>query len=59
MTRMSFGCRVIECFPCRRFDRETKTLETDRCIQFGKCLRLKFCMGWRHRFRRRVIVEAA
>jgi 3'-phosphoadenosine 5'-phosphosulfate sulfotransferase (PAPS reductase)/FAD synthetase len=51
------GFCVVECFPCRRFDRETKTLKIDGCVGCGKCLRLKFCMGWRHRFRRRVIVE--
>jgi len=53
------GYCMVECFPCRRFDRETKSLQIDGCIQCGKCLRLKFCMGWRHRFWRRVIVEAA
>ena len=51
------GFCVIECFPCRRFDRETRTLRMDGCTGCGKCLRLKFCMGWRHRFWRRVIVE--
>jgi len=51
------GFCMVECFPCRRFDRTTKTLQIDGCIQCGKCLRLKFCMGWRHRFWRRIIVE--
>jgi len=51
------GFCVVECFSCRRFDRETKTLKIEGCIQCGKCLHLKFCMGWRHRFWRRVIVE--
>ena len=51
------GFCVVECFPCRRFDRQTKTLRIDGCVGCGNCLRLKFCMGWRHRFRRRVIVE--
>jgi len=51
------GFCVVECFPCRRFDRETKTLKIDGCIGCGNCLRLKLCMGWRHRFWRRVIVE--
>ena len=51
------GFCVVECFPCRRFDRETKTLRIDGCIACGNCLRLKFCMGWRHRFWRRIIVE--
>jgi 3'-phosphoadenosine 5'-phosphosulfate sulfotransferase (PAPS reductase)/FAD synthetase len=51
------GFCVVECFLCRRFDRETKTLRIEGCIQCGKCLGLKFCMGWRHRFWRRVIVE--
>jgi|GEM_PF-3324414 len=53
------GYCMVECFPCRRFDRETESLQISGCVQCGKCLRLKFCMGWRHRFRRRVIVEAA
>jgi 3'-phosphoadenosine 5'-phosphosulfate sulfotransferase (PAPS reductase)/FAD synthetase len=51
------GFCMVECFPCRQFDRITKTLRIEGCIQCGKCLRLKFCMGWRHRFWRRVIVE--
>jgi len=51
------GFCMVECFPCRQFDRVTKTLRIEDCIQCGKCLRLKFCMGWRHRFWRRVIVE--
>jgi len=51
------GFCVVECFPCRRFDRVTKTLQIEGCIQCGRCLRLKFCMGWRHRFWRRIIVE--
>lgn len=28
------------------------------CVQCGKCLKLKFCMSWRHRFFRRVIRDA-
>ncbi len=51
------GFCMVECFPCRQFDRATKSLQIAGCIQYGKCLRLKFCMGWRHRFWRRVIVE--
>jgi len=51
------GFCVVECFSCRRFDRETKTLKINGCIACGKCLRLKFCMGWRHRFWRRIIVN--
>lgn len=51
------GFCMIECFQCRQFDRATKTLRIEGCIQCGRCLRLKFCMGWRHRFWRRVIVE--
>ena len=51
------GFCVVECFACRRFDRTTKALRIEGCIQCGKCLKLEFCMGWRHRFRRRVIVE--
>jgi len=51
------GFCMVECFPCKRFDRQTKTLAVESSIQCGKCLQLKFCMGWRHRFWRRIIVE--
>jgi 3'-phosphoadenosine 5'-phosphosulfate sulfotransferase (PAPS reductase)/FAD synthetase len=51
------GFCVVECFSARRFDRATKSLQIDGCIQCGRCLRLKFCMGWQHRFWRRVIVR--
>jgi hypothetical protein len=51
------GFCVVECFPCRHFSRDRKELEIAGCIQCGKCVRVKFCMGWRHRFWRRVIVE--
>jgi hypothetical protein len=51
------GFCMVECFPCRQFDRASKTLRIEGCVQRGKCLLLKFCMGWRHRFWRRVIVE--
>ena len=51
------GFCMVECFPCRQFDRITKSLRIEGCIQCGKCLRLKFCMGWRHRFWRRVIIK--
>lgn len=51
------GFCMVECFPCREFDRSTRTLRLTGCIQCGKCLKLKFCMGWRHRFWRRIIVE--
>ncbi len=53
------GFCMVECFPCRQFDRATKSLRIEGCIQCGKCIRLKFCMGWRHRFWRRVIVESS
>jgi 3'-phosphoadenosine 5'-phosphosulfate sulfotransferase (PAPS reductase)/FAD synthetase len=52
------GFCVVECFACRRFDRTRKKLLIQGCIQCGNCLQLKFCMGWRHRFWRRVIVES-
>ncbi len=52
------GFCMVECFPCRRFDRETKSLMVEECIRCGKCLQLKFCMGWRHRFWHRIIVES-
>jgi NAD-dependent dihydropyrimidine dehydrogenase PreA subunit len=50
------GFCVVEGFSGRRFDRRTKSLQIDGCIQCGRCLRLKFCMGWQHMFWRRVIV---
>jgi len=51
------GFCMVECFQCRQFDRTTKQLRIEGCTQCGNCFRLKFCMGWRHRFWRRVIVE--
>jgi ferredoxin len=54
---LNCGFCMVECFPCRRFDRQAKTLRIDGCVQCGKCLRLKFCMGWQHRFWRRTIAE--
>jgi hypothetical protein len=51
------GFCVVECFQHRHFNRQTKTLRIDGCIGCGRCLRLTFCMGWRHRFWRRVIVD--
>ena len=57
MNCLDCGFCVVECLPCRRFNRDTKTLQIDSCIRCGKCIRLRFCMGWRHRFWRRVIVE--
>lgn len=51
------GFCTVECFSCRSFDRNEKTLRIDGCIQCGRCLRMKFCMGWQHRFWRRVIRE--
>lgn len=53
------GFCMVECFPCRRFDRSTKSLQIEGCIGCGKCIKLKFCMGWRHRFWRRIIVEVS
>jgi 3'-phosphoadenosine 5'-phosphosulfate sulfotransferase (PAPS reductase)/FAD synthetase len=51
------GFCTVECFPYRHFDRDAKVLRIQGCIQCGRCLRLKFCMGWKHRFWRRIIVE--
>lgn len=53
------GFCTVECFPCRQFDRRGKTLRIEGCTHCGRCLSLKFCMGWRHRFWRRVIRETA
>ncbi|RJP18460.1 MAG: hypothetical protein C4520_14510 [Candidatus Abyssobacteria bacterium SURF_5] len=52
------GYCVVICFPCRKFDRKTKTLQIEGCIRCGKCLNLRFCMGWKHRFWRRIILES-
>jgi len=52
------GFCMVECFSYRQFDRATKSLRIEGCIRCGKCLRLKFCMGWRHRFWRRIILES-
>ena len=51
------GFCMVECFRCRHFDRKSKTLRIDGCVQCGRCLRLTFCMGWRHRFWHRIIVD--
>jgi len=51
------GFCMVECFPCRKFERSTKSLQIEGCMGCGKCIKLKFCMGWRHRFWRRIIVE--
>ena len=51
------GFCMVECFSSRQFNTVSKRLEIDGCLQCGKCLRLKFCMGWRHRFWRRVIMD--
>jgi len=50
------GFCVVECFRCRRYDRKSRVLHIDGCMQCGRCLRVKFCMGWKHRFWRRIIV---
>ncbi len=51
------GYCMIECFPCRQFNGDRKRLEIRGCVQCGKCSRLEFCMGWRHRFWRRIILD--
>lgn len=51
------GFCILECFPYKRFDRETKSLKIEGCVQCGRCLSLRNCMGWRHRFWRRIIIE--
>lgn len=56
MNCLDCGFCAVECFSARRFNRKVKSLQIDGCIQCGRCLRLKFCMGWQHRFWRRVIV---
>jgi len=51
------GFCVIERFTCRIFDRSGKTLRIEGCHQCGRRLNLMRCIGRRHRFWRRVIVE--
>ena len=52
------GFCTVQCFACRRFDRKAQQLRIEGCVQCGQCLNLKYCVGWKHRFWRRVIVEA-
>lgn len=52
------GFCMVQCFSCRQFDRDAGELRIEGCLQCGKCLNLRYCMGWKHRFWRRVIVEA-
>jgi len=51
------GYCMVECFSNRRFNNRTKCLEIQGCVQCGRCLRVEYCMGWRHRFWRRVILD--
>ncbi len=51
------GFCTMQCMRCRQFDRSQKQLAIHGCTQCGKCLSLKHCMGWQHRFWRRVIRE--
>lgn len=51
------GYCMVECFPSRRFNSDVKCLEIEGCTQCGKCWRVEYCMGWRHRFWRRVILD--
>jgi len=58
MNCLDCGFCTVQCFACRRFDRGTRQLRIEGCVQCGKCLNLAYCMGWKHRFWRRVIAEA-
>ena len=51
------GFCIVECFKARGYDRENKSLTISNCIQCGNCFTLKHCMGWKHRFWRRIIVN--
>jgi len=51
------GFCMVQCFPARHFNRDKKKLELTNCMKCGQCINLKFCMGWKHRFWRRIIVE--
>jgi len=53
------GFCVVECFKVRGYDRANKSLSINNCTQCGKCLSLKHCMGWKHRFWRRIIVDGS
>ena len=51
------GFCTMQCMRCRTFDHLEKRLAIHGCTQCGECLSLKHCMGWQHRFWRRVIRE--
>lgn len=51
------GFCMIQCFSHRKYNDETKKLEIEGCCQCGECISLKYCIGWKHRFWRRVIVN--
>jgi 3'-phosphoadenosine 5'-phosphosulfate sulfotransferase (PAPS reductase)/FAD synthetase/ferredoxin len=59
MNCLDCGFCTVQCFACRRFDRNARRLRIEGCVQCGRCLNLAYCMGWKHRFWRRVIVEAS
>jgi len=54
---MDCGYCVLQCFRHRRFNRKTRRLDIEGCIGCGKCLSLKHCMGWKHRFWRRTLYD--
>ena len=54
---LNCGFCAVECLGHRRFDRTQKKLVVENCVQCGNCVRLNYCMGWQHRFWRRVIVK--
>lgn len=57
MNCLDCGFCIVQCFRSRSFNRESKSLELTGCVKCGQCINLKYCMGWKHRFWRRIIVE--
>jgi len=49
------GYCVLQCFGHRRFNRKIKQLHIEACVGCGRCISLKHCMGWKHRFWRRTL----
>jgi 3'-phosphoadenosine 5'-phosphosulfate sulfotransferase (PAPS reductase)/FAD synthetase len=51
------GFCVSQCYKARRFDANSRAIAIEECNRCGRCISLTYCMGWKHRFWRRTIVE--